>query len=218
MKRETIFCELTKCHSEFGDRPFDFFRLLKPNSGEQLDFDLENTSWMSVKSDNWHSLDLSGYVLWATSDNADLLWWNGSFVISMNPRAREYAFVNLNPNMFLKQLQDGLKLHVYPDDLLDVIDNNKVMKLPEIVKQFDKFEDDAILCISDTQRTINAKSEMFVCTNLDKLDEPIIPDGFTELMPLWLLGNIINGIRQLDNPQDFDELIDRLILYFKNDA
>ncbi len=59
---------------------------------------------------------------------------------------------------------------------------------------------------------------MIVVSDFDETDEPIIPEGFRELVSIWRLQDIIGGLKQLEGIEDFDSLIHRLIKYFKNGA
>lgn len=115
MQKSKILQELEMCSAHFGEFPYDFFRLLKPNSNDAFDFDKENDNWSSVKEEDWHSLRLADYFLWATTDNADLLWWNGHNVISLSPRPMEYASLRMSAYQFLQSISVGLTLHTYPN-------------------------------------------------------------------------------------------------------
>lgn len=79
-KKETFLhmlevkAELEAVLQDFGARPYGFFSILDDSDNPNLDLRKQNTDWHFIKSERWHSLDLSSYILWSISDNGDLLW------------------------------------------------------------------------------------------------------------------------------------------------
>ncbi len=68
-----VKAELEAVLQDFGARPYGFFPLLETTDNPNLNLRKQNIGWDFIKSERWHSLDLSSYILWSISDNRDLL-------------------------------------------------------------------------------------------------------------------------------------------------
>jgi hypothetical protein len=106
--------ELQELVSEFGRRPYAFFTILGSSDESGLDLYKQNERWAFVKSETWHSLDLSAYVLWSVSDNGDLLWWDGSQTIAMDHRASMFVSEPVAPRQFIRLAGMGKIGKVFP--------------------------------------------------------------------------------------------------------
>ncbi len=114
---QNILEHTKKIISEFGLYPYDFFRILSESETPHLDIHLENDQWKHIKDEEWHDLEMSEYVLWATSDNCDLIWWNGERVVAMNPRSFEFMSLKIKPLNFMKEIPRGSITGIFPQDL-----------------------------------------------------------------------------------------------------
>lgn len=114
MDAETLQRELGTLIAEFGGRPYDFFTILSLTEEDPLNLRTENQRWEFVKAETWHSLDLSGYVLWSVSDNGDLLWWNGEQTIAMDPRSSSFISEPVGPTQFIRLAGMGKLGQVFP--------------------------------------------------------------------------------------------------------
>lgn len=119
MKKEELTKELKELVDEFGTYPYDFFNILQNSDNPNLDIDIQNKQWEFVKGETWHSLNLSGYLLWAVSDNGDLLWWNGAQTIAMNHRASEFMSIPVRPRQFIRLIGMGKVTGIFPSSLWD---------------------------------------------------------------------------------------------------
>ena len=117
MNKEEIKKELEELTGEFGNYPYGFFNILNSSNNPNIDFDTQNKGWESIKTEKWHSIDLSHYLLWAISDNGDLLWWNGEQTIAMNPRACEFMSLPVRPKQFMRLIGMGKVTGIFPPDL-----------------------------------------------------------------------------------------------------
>ncbi len=117
MNKEKIQIEIRELIKEFGKYPFQFFTILSDSENPNVDFAVQNKLWAFLKNEEWHSLAMSNYYLWAISDNGDLLWWNGVQTIAMAPRDNEFFSTPVSPTQFIKLV--GLKKvgSIFPDDL-----------------------------------------------------------------------------------------------------
>jgi hypothetical protein len=105
--------------AEHGNHPCNFFNILHASENINMDFDTQNKEWEFVKNESWHNLDLARYYLWSITDNGDLLWWNGSQTIAMNPRRGEYHSIPVNPGQFLYLVKSGERFGLFPDGLAE---------------------------------------------------------------------------------------------------
>ena len=119
MNKEEIAKELKELVDEFGVYPYDFFNILQDATNPNLDFATQNKEWEFIKEENWHDLKLDAYVLWAVSDNGDLLWWNGEQTVAMAPRASEFMSMPVRPRQFIKLVGTGKVTGIFPPDLWD---------------------------------------------------------------------------------------------------
>lgn len=117
MEKQKVIEAVKEIEKEFGKSPFDFFNLLLDDDCEIFDYDLENKRWSHVKKDDWHDLNMEKYILWATTDNADLIWWNGERIIAMNPRSFQFMSLNIRPLNFIKEIPRGTITGIFPHDL-----------------------------------------------------------------------------------------------------
>jgi len=109
--------EIQQVMSEFGERPCDFFTILSNSENANLNIVQQNARWADVKADTWHSLNLSNYSIWAISDNGDLLWWNGSQTIAMNPRDSMFISEPVSPRQFIRLVLMGKIGQIFPKSL-----------------------------------------------------------------------------------------------------
>jgi len=117
MNKEEVTKELSAISAEFGYYPYGFFNILHNSDNPNLDFDEQNKGWEFVKNEDWHNLDLSNYLLWSISDNGDLLWWNGSQTVALNPRGSEFISVPVNPKQFIRLVGMGKIGNIFPSQL-----------------------------------------------------------------------------------------------------
>ena len=117
MNKERITEAIDIAISEFGANPFEFFWILTKSENPNLDFEEQNKGWSFVKSEDWHSLNLEKFYLWAISDNGDLLWWDGQETILMNPRDNAYLSEPASPKQFLNLVKLNKVGKIIPDDL-----------------------------------------------------------------------------------------------------
>ncbi len=113
----TIEKELGELVIEYGERPYDFFSILVPSAIPNMDIQTQNERWEFVKSESWHGLDLSGYLLWAISDNGDLLWWNGSQTIAMDHRSSRFVSEPTRPRQFMRLVGMGKIGRIFPKSI-----------------------------------------------------------------------------------------------------
>ncbi|NYZ70400.1 hypothetical protein H0A36_30780 [Endozoicomonas sp. SM1973] len=116
MEKINVLNENLRIKEEFGIFPHDFFRILLEND-THFDFDRENADWDYIKDETWHDLNMKDYVLWATTDNCDLLWWNGNRVIAMSPRSYQFMSLQISPLKFIKEIPRGTITGIFPNDL-----------------------------------------------------------------------------------------------------
>lgn len=109
--------EIRKVIQEFGVNPMEFFWILHDSNNNHINFEKQNEAWAFIKSETWHSLNLTNYYLWAISDNGDLLWWNGKQVIAMAPKDSEFMSIPVRPLQFISLLKSGHSFSLFPDDL-----------------------------------------------------------------------------------------------------
>ncbi|CAG0949683.1 hypothetical protein MTYP_00118 [Methylophilaceae bacterium] len=109
--------EIQQLINEFGVRPYDFFTILSNSENPNIDIIQQNAQWADVKAEAWHSLNLSSYYVWAISDNGDLLWWNGSQTIAMNPRDSLFVSEPVNPRQFIRLVRMGKIGQIFPKSL-----------------------------------------------------------------------------------------------------
>ena len=119
MNTKEITNELSALTEEYGTYPYNFFNILQSSKNPNLDFETQNREWEFVKNEEWHNIDLSKYLLWAVSDNGDLLWWNGAQTIAMNPRASEFMSMPVAPKQFIQLIGMGKVTGIFPNDLWD---------------------------------------------------------------------------------------------------
>jgi len=117
MELEKIHNEIDSVVAEFGKRPYDFFTILTNSNDPTLDLQNQNSQLEFVKAETWHSLDLSSYVLWAISDNGDLLWWNGSQTIAMAHRDSTFVSEPVRPKQFIRLVGMGKVGRIFPDSI-----------------------------------------------------------------------------------------------------
>lgn len=113
----TMEAELKRVIAEHGERPFGFFSILQASGNPNLDLQAQNKGWEFIKLETWHSLDLTTYILWAISDNGDLLWWNGEQTIAMNPRDATYISEPVSPSLFIRLARLGKVGRPFPTGL-----------------------------------------------------------------------------------------------------
>ena len=98
--------------------PFEFFNILHDPSNHDFTIENENENWDFVKSEEWHNLNLDGFILWATSDNGHLLYWNGQQILMLMPRDFEFhSLASSNLNTFLNCIKTGNNFGLFPDNL-----------------------------------------------------------------------------------------------------
>jgi hypothetical protein len=56
-------------------------------------------------------------MLWSISDNGDLLWWNGSQTVAVNPRSSEFMSLSVSPKQFRKLVGMGKVTGMFPESL-----------------------------------------------------------------------------------------------------
>lgn len=110
-----VKAELEAVLQDFGARPYGFFSILDDSDNPNLNLRKQNTDWDFIKSECWHSLDLSSYMLWSISDNGDLLWWNGEQTIAMNPRDGTYLSEPVSPRVFIRLVGLNKVGRLFPD-------------------------------------------------------------------------------------------------------
>jgi hypothetical protein len=115
MELREIHIEIDSVLAEFGERPYDFFTILTDSEDPNIDLQNQNSKREFVKAETWHSLDLSAYVLWAISDNGDLLWWNGSQTIAMAHRDSTFVSEPVGPKQFIRLIGMGKVGQIFPD-------------------------------------------------------------------------------------------------------
>ncbi len=118
MDIQTLHLELQGLVAEFGERPFDFFTILGQSNESNLNLRAQNEQWGFVKSETWHSLDLSNYLLWSISDNGDLLWWNGDQTIAMDHRSSTFVSEPVAPRQFIRLAGMGKIGQIFPSLVL----------------------------------------------------------------------------------------------------
>lgn len=102
---------------EYGAYPYEFFNILQNSENKYLDLETQNELWSDLKSEEWHDLNLRQYLLWAISDNGDLLWWNGKQTVAMNPRSMEFMSLPVHPQQFIKLIGMGKVKGIFSSDL-----------------------------------------------------------------------------------------------------
>ncbi|MCW8930750.1 MAG: hypothetical protein OQL19_10975 [Gammaproteobacteria bacterium] len=117
MEKAEVTAVIEKIEKEFGLFPYDFFRLLTDCENKGFDYESENKTWGYIKDEGWHDLNMDNYILWATTDNADLIWWNGERVIAMSPRSSEYMSIKIRPLNFIREISRGTITGIFPHDL-----------------------------------------------------------------------------------------------------
>ncbi|MES9970207.1 MAG: hypothetical protein ABW092_09250 [Candidatus Thiodiazotropha sp.] len=117
MNKEQTQRELSKLIDEYGNYPYNFFNILQNSNNPNIDFETQNKEWQLVKDEEWHNLDLYNYLLWAISDNGDLLWWNGKQTVAMNPRASEFMSLPVGPKQFIRLIGMGKVTGIFPEGL-----------------------------------------------------------------------------------------------------
>ena len=118
MDKRQVLAVISEIEKEFGKFPHDFFRLLSDSEIKHYDYDSENQTWSFIKEETWHNIDMTKYVLWATTDNGDLMWWNGERVIAMSPRDFEFMSIKMRPINFIREITSGTITGIFPHDLL----------------------------------------------------------------------------------------------------
>ena len=119
MEKEKIKKEIQLLVTKFGTYPYDFFNILTDSKNPFLDYDTQNNEWAFIRGESWHDINLEAYQLWATSDNGDLLWWNGTQTILMNPRDQEFISMPIRPAQFIELVKLGKVGKLLPDDILE---------------------------------------------------------------------------------------------------
>ena len=117
MTMSDMHVEIEKVIDEFSDNPLDFFWILTDSDNDNINFYKQNDKVKNIRNDDWHSLNLDGYDLWAISDNGDYLWWNGRQTIGMNPRSMNLVSQCISPVQFLRLAQMGNFSSIFPSDL-----------------------------------------------------------------------------------------------------
>lgn len=102
---------------EYGVYPYEFFNILHNSENVNLDLEAQNELWNDLKSEEWHDLNLEQYLLWAISDNGDVLWWNGVQTIALNPRDQEFMSLPVSPIQFIRLIKLGKVIGIFPSDL-----------------------------------------------------------------------------------------------------
>lgn len=115
METPKVKAELEAVCQDFGARPYGFFSILDDSDNPNLNLRKQNIGWDFIKSERWHSLDLSSYILWSISDNGDLLWWNGEQTIAMNPRDGTYLSEPVSPRGFIRLVGLNKVGRLFPD-------------------------------------------------------------------------------------------------------
>ena len=114
----TLNAELRELVAEFGNRPYNFFTILGQPGEPDLDLRIHNERWEFIKSETWHCLDLSQYLLWSGSDNGDLLWWNGEQTIAMDHRSATFISEPVGPRQFIRLVGLDKVGRIFPDSLI----------------------------------------------------------------------------------------------------
>lgn len=109
--------ELNSIIEEYGTYPYEFFNILHNSENANLDLQTQNELWSDLKQQEWHDLNLTRYVLWAISDNGDVLWWNGVQTVAINPRAQEFMSLAVSPQQFIKLVKLGKVTGIFPKEL-----------------------------------------------------------------------------------------------------
>ena len=108
---------LAEVIEEFGENPYGFFNILRDSDNPVIDIFKANESLESLKSEEWHSLKMKEYTLWAISDNGDCLWWNGEQTVAMNPRSFEFMSLPVQPKQFIRLIGMGKVTGIFPEQL-----------------------------------------------------------------------------------------------------
>jgi hypothetical protein len=114
MDIETLHGRLQTLVAELGTKPYGFFAILGVPGDDRLDLRAQNQRWDFIRSETWHSLDLSTYLVWAISDNGDLLWWNGDRTIAMDPRSTTFISEPVDPRQFIRLAGMGKLGKIFP--------------------------------------------------------------------------------------------------------
>ena len=117
MDISVITKELDSLIEDQGVYPYKFFNILRECENSNLDIEAQNKVWEDLKQESWHSLNLKSYMLWSISDNGDLLWWNGSQTVAMNPRSSEFMSLSVSPKQFIKLVGMGKVTGIFPESL-----------------------------------------------------------------------------------------------------
>ncbi|MEM8599430.1 MAG: hypothetical protein AAGF99_05890 [Bacteroidota bacterium] len=119
MLDDIVRAEIREVVAVHGTYPLRFFSILDSSGSPSLDFETRNAEYDYIRAETWHSLDLSDYRLWAYSDNADLLWWNGDQTILMDYRGSAFISIGVRPSQFIRLVAMGKYASFFPQDLLD---------------------------------------------------------------------------------------------------
>ena len=93
------------------------------------------------------------------------------------------------------------------------------MTLYELYIELDSYRDDElIVCIPVDSNVLDRNTPVQILDDFDENDDPIIPPGLKELIPIFHLNDVVAGLKQLEGISDDLTLFNRLLRYFRDGA